>query len=91
MGERRRRPHRGPHGRGPAGAGTLRRCGGGASRPNGLPAVVEHVRLTGSWRARLAVIRQVLLADEVHIGGGGLLSDRVPDFYRPFYRVARAA
>jgi len=64
---------------------------GGASRPADLPAAVKHVRLIGSWRARLGVLRQVLLADEVHIGGGGLLADRVPEFYRPFYRVARLA
>ncbi len=52
---------------------------------------MSHVPLFGSWRSRASLVRLIFCADEVLIGGGGLLADRVARFYRPFYRTARLA
>ncbi|BFM23121.1 polysaccharide pyruvyl transferase family protein [Microbacterium sp. che218] len=47
--------------------------------------------MQGSLRSRISLALAILRADVVLIGGGGLLDDRLPNFYRPFTRVARLA
>lgn len=44
--------------------------------------------LSGKFADNLKVIGAVLACDYVVIGGGGLLDDRSPKFYRPFTRIA---
>jgi polysaccharide pyruvyl transferase WcaK-like protein len=44
--------------------------------------------LSGSWTARMKLVRSIIASDVVLIGGGGLLDDREPEFFRPFARVA---
>ena len=69
-------------------------AGGASSRLVGGPdleAVGPGVVLSGSIRSRAGVIREVAHADWVLIGGGGLLDDRRPHFYRPFTRIAHVA
>lgn len=64
---------------------------GGRDRPSGLPDGARHLPLVGSWWSRALLVAYVVWADQVVIGGGGLLADRVEAFYRPFHRVARLA
>lgn len=64
---------------------------GGPSRLPWLPAGVRQVALSGGTLDRVRLLGEIARAREVWIGGGGLFDDRHPAFYRPFYRVARAA
>jgi len=67
---------------------------GASSRLVGGPdvgSVGPGVTLSGSLRSRVGVIREVARADWTLIGGGGLLDDRRPNFYRPFTRIAHVA
>lgn len=67
---------------------------GASSRFVGGPdvgAIGPGVSLSGSLLSRAGVIREVARADWVLIGGGGLLDDRRPNFYRPFTRIAHVA
>lgn len=60
-----------------------------AGGPRASSIVSISNRLSGSFRDRLQLLRAILSSDAVVIGGGGLLDDRLPGFYRPFTRVAR--
>ncbi|MDE8585915.1 polysaccharide pyruvyl transferase family protein [Arthrobacter sp. NQ4] len=46
------------------------------------------LKLAGDARSRARLAWEILQADYVLIGGGGLLDDRMPNFYRPFTRAA---
>ncbi len=45
----------------------------------------------GTIRARIRLIAAIMSADYILIGGGGLLDDRSPSFFRPYARVAQLA
>ncbi|WP_208709746.1 polysaccharide pyruvyl transferase family protein [Sinomonas sp. R1AF57] len=72
----------------PEDRGAVVLVGGGLS----LKADIQFVRrvsLSGKLRERLRLLYEIARAREVIIGGGGLLDDRLPDFYRPFTRIAQ--
>lgn len=61
---------------------------GGPNMAN-FPAGVRKVSMSGSRLDRLRLVWEIARSTQVVIGGGGLFDDRVPNFYRPFARVAQ--
>lgn len=59
-----------------------------AGGPHAFNGTRVAIPLLGSTQSKLRLIWVILRAHYVIIGGGGLLDDRVPRFYRPFTRVA---
>lgn len=56
-----------------------------------FPAGVRQVTMSGSLRNRANLVWTIARSDQVVIGGGGLFDDRIPNFYRPFARIAQFA
>jgi polysaccharide pyruvyl transferase WcaK-like protein len=55
-----------------------------------VDAEKPRLALHGSLASRLRIAWRIARVDYVLIGGGGLLDDRIPLFYRPFTRTAFA-
>lgn len=64
---------------------------GGNRFPVPLPDGTRFICADGSVESRLRMIWSIVRSSHIVIGGGGLLDDRSPSFYRPFFRVARIA
>ncbi|MFL1594958.1 polysaccharide pyruvyl transferase family protein [Rhodococcus ruber] len=56
-----------------------------------LPQGAEYVSSSGSTLSRVRLVYEIVRSRHVIIGGGGLLDDRSPTFYRPFARISRFA